>query len=179
MDSALELLDRLERALHRNLGRFAAEHRQAIEAETIGLLRMIRAALPRELHHAAGMQEEAEGVLARAREEARRLILEAQAHARSLAAARPSGGQVGMEEVSREADRVRRGADEYAVQVLHRLEGEVERVLAAIRRGQEVLRGPSAPVGREPSAEPPGSRAGRDSTGSRGRRDSAGSGRGG
>lgn len=147
MDSALEILDRLERVLQRHLGRLPPAQRQTVEAEVMGLVRMIRTALPRELHHAAGLQEEAEAGLARAREEARRLILDAQAHARSLSDAgrpgsgplRPAAGPPGVDEALREAERLRRGADEYAAQVLQRLEAEVERVLAAIRRGREVL----------------------------------------
>ncbi|MGQ0550965.1 MAG: hypothetical protein ACT4PY_15005 [Armatimonadota bacterium] len=146
MDSALEILDRLERVLQRHLGRLPPAQRQAVEAEVMGLVRMVRTALPRELHHAAGLQEEAEAGLARAREEARRLILDAQAHARSLSEAGRSGsgplrpaGPPGVDEARREAERLRRGADEYAAQVLQRLEAEVERVLAAIRRGREVL----------------------------------------
>ncbi len=148
MDSTLEILDRLERVLQRHLGRLPPAQRQAMEAEVIGLLRMIRTALPRELHHAAGLEAEAEAALARARDEARRLILDAQAHARSLAETRPAGpsgparARGGVEDARRDADRVRRGADEYAAQVLQRLQTEVERVLAAIRRGQELLEVP-------------------------------------
>lgn len=159
MDSALEILDRLERVLQRQLSRFPPAQRQAIEAEVIGLVRMMRTALPRELHHAAGLQEEAEAALVRARDEARRLILDAQAHARSLldtrrsgpagptghvGAAGPAGSKSSIDDALREADRVRRGADEYAAQVLQRLEAEVERVLAAIRRGREMLHTPEA-----------------------------------
>ncbi len=152
MDSTLEILDRLERVLHRHLDRLPPAQRQAIEAEVIGLVRMIRTALPRELHHAAGLQAEAEAALARAREEARTLILDAQSHARSLEPRRPApGGPVrptesknSVEDARREADRLRRGADDYAAQVLQRLEAEVERVLAAIRRGREMLHAPEA-----------------------------------
>lgn len=146
MDSALEILDRLERVLHRHLSGLPPARRQAMEAEVIGLVRMIRAALPRELHHAAGLQEEAETALARAREEARRLILDAQAHVRSLVDARPAsptvpagGRTASIDDARREADRIRKDADDYAAQVLQRLEAEVERVLATIRRGQDVL----------------------------------------
>lgn len=147
MESALEILDRVERVLQRHLGRLPHDQRQPIEQEVIGLLRMARAALPKELHHAAWLLEEAEGALARAREEARRLILDAQAHARSVAATVPPAATrspAALDDARREADRLRRGADEYAAQVLQRLEVEVERVLAAIRRGQDVLRAPGA-----------------------------------
>lgn len=153
MDSTLEILDRLERILHRHLDRLPPAQRQAMEAEVIGLVRMIRTALPRELHHAAGLQAEAEAALARAREEARNLILDAQSHARSLAesqrptrsgSAPSTGGKHSLEDIRREADRLREGADDYAAQVLQRLEAEVERVLAAIRRGRQMLATPEA-----------------------------------
>lgn len=152
MDSTLEILDRLERVLHRHLDRLPPAQRQAIEAEVVGLVRMIRTALPRELHHAAGLQAEAEAALARAREEARNLILDAQSHARSLADPRrapggphrPTESTKSFEDARREADRLRQGADDYAAQVLQRLEAEVERVLAAIRRGREMLAAPEA-----------------------------------
>ncbi len=147
MESLLEILDRLERVLRRHLDRVPVEHRQTIEREVIGLVHMARAALPRELHHAAWLQGEAETALARAREEARRLVLDAQAHARSLADEQSTRSPAtrrpaDVDEARREADRIRRGADEYAAQVLDRLAAEVERVLAAIRKGQEVLRAP-------------------------------------
>ncbi len=151
MESVLEILDRLERVLRRHTERLPSEARGALEQDVLGLLQMARAALPKELHHAQWLLQEAEGALARAREEARRLILDAQAHARSLTDAQAAGSRpapVALDDVRREADRVRRGADEYAAQVLQRLEVEVERVLAAIHRGQQVLRAPGGPRGR-------------------------------
>ncbi|MBI3997824.1 MAG: hypothetical protein HY355_02240 [Armatimonadetes bacterium] len=145
MESALEILERAELVLRRHLSRLPTGQRQAIEQEVVGLLRMARDALPKELHHAAWLLAEAEGTLARAREEARRLILDAQAHARTVAGAASAGpavqrGEVLLDEVRREAERIRSGADEYAAEVLQRLETELQRVLATIRRGQEVLR---------------------------------------
>ncbi len=143
MESALEMLERAERVLRRHLGRLPADVRQAVEQEVIGLLRMARAALPGELRRAAALQAEAEAALAQAREEARRLVLDAQARARAAAEGGPSPeAAASLDEIRREAERIRRGADEYAADVLQRLEAEVERVLATIRRGQEVLRAP-------------------------------------
>ena len=151
MESVLEILDRLERVLHRHTERLPADERAALEQEVLGLLRMVRAALPKELHQAQWLLQEAESALARAREEARRLILDAQTHARSLKDAQGVSSQAApaaLDEVRREADRIRRGADEYAAQVLQRLEVEVERTLATIHRGQQLLRAPGGPRGR-------------------------------
>jgi hypothetical protein len=147
METVIEILDRLEGVLRRQLGRMPAGDRQALEREVFGLLQMARAALPRELHQATRLLHEAEAMLARAREDARRIVVDAQAHARSLneaaAPAPVARAHVVVDEARREADRVRRGADEYAAQVLQRLEAEVDKILATIRRGQEVLHPPS------------------------------------
>lgn len=165
MESALEVLDRLERVLRRHLERLPSDQRGPLEQEVYGLLKMARGALPKELHHAQWMLQEAEGALARAREEARRLVLDAQTHARSLTGAQRPGEKPapppGLDDVRREADRVRRGADEYAAQVLQRLEVEVERVLAAIHRGQQMLKTQGA-QGAPGAQAAPGVTRGRD-----------------
>jgi hypothetical protein len=150
VETVIEILDRIEGVLRRHMNRMPGGERQAVEREVIGLLQMARGALPPELHQASRLLHEAETTLARAREDARRIVLDAQAHARSLGepheAGPPSARSAAlMEEARREAERVRRGADEYAAQVLQRLEAEVNRALAAIRRGQEVLRAPGPP----------------------------------
>lgn len=145
METVLEVLDRAEGVLRRHLNKLPAAQRQPIEREVIGLLQMARAALPRELHQTTRLLQQAETTLARAHEDARRIVLDAQAHARSLnegamPAPLSARGYAVVEEARREADRIRRGADEYAASVLERLEDEVDRILAAIRRGQDVLR---------------------------------------
>jgi vacuolar-type H+-ATPase subunit H len=144
VETVLEILDRTEDVLRRHLGGLPAPQRRAVEREVLGLLQMARAALPRELHQATRMLQDAEATLGRAREDARRMVLDAQAHARSLGDAptvtASTRAQVVLEDARREAERIRRGADEYAAGVLAQLETEVGRVLATIRRGQEVLR---------------------------------------
>jgi cell division septum initiation protein DivIVA len=149
VETALEVLDRVEGVLRRHLGRLPAETRQAIERDVIGLLQMARASLPKELQQATRLLQEAEVTLARAREEARQLVLDAQSHARSLTDAGATGGPpvqgaALVDAARREADKIRQGADEYAAAVLRRLEVEVDRLLTTIRRGQEVLRAPGA-----------------------------------
>ncbi|MDR7417529.1 MAG: hypothetical protein QN178_01305 [Armatimonadota bacterium] len=150
METVLEILDRIDGVLRRHLGRLPAAERQAIEREVVGLLQMARAALPRELHQATRLLHDAEATLAKAREDARRIVIDAQAHARSLGenpASAPTAvrAQALLDDARREAEQIRRGADEYAMQVLQRLEGEVDKILGAIRRGREVLRATGAP----------------------------------
>lgn len=90
--------------------------------EALGLLRMIRAALPGELAEAHRLRLEAERVQRQAQDEARRIVLEAQATAQ------------------REAREVRDGADAYAAKVLVELEANMLRVLEAIRKGRRLLK---------------------------------------
>ncbi len=145
METVLEMLDRAESQLRRYLARLPADQRTAIDQEITGLLRMARAALPRELHHTSRLVEEAEVSLARAREEARRIVLDAQAHARTIEDRggldrSTATGQSSIEDARRDAERLRRDAEEYADAVLERLEVELSRVLTVIRRGREMLR---------------------------------------
>ena len=78
--------------------------------------------------------EEADRILARAQEQAAFLIGE---RGLTQAAEAESNRIVGQAE--NDADEVRRGADEYAVQVLLSLEGEVVRMLQGIKKGIAVL----------------------------------------
>ena len=78
--------------------------------------------------------EEADRILARAQEQAAFLIGE---RGLTQSAEAESSRIVGQAED--DADEVRRGADEYAVQVLLSLEGEVVRTLQGIKKGIAVL----------------------------------------
>ncbi len=118
--SVLELLGRLE-ALLRGTG--GGPGRKPLDVdEALGLLRMIRAALPGELAEAHRLRLEAERVQRQAQDEARRIVLEAQATAQ------------------RQAREVRDGADAYAAKVLVELEANMLRVLEAIRKGRRLLK---------------------------------------
>jgi hypothetical protein len=145
VETALEILERLDDVLRRHCQGLPTAQRQRLEREVLGLLQMIRSALPRELAQAGRMLAEAEATLARAREDARRVVLDAEARARSLGEhGRPTPptarGQAIIDEALREAERIRKGADDYAATVLERLAAEVDRVLVTIRRGRDVLR---------------------------------------
>jgi cell division septum initiation protein DivIVA len=144
MDSVIALLDRLEGLLARGAGG-GVDRRGPEVAEVLGLLRMIRAALPTELHHAQRLREEAETLHRRAADEARRMILDAEAHARRQYDEGPAQTELLMrraqmvEEAQAEAEQIRHGADDYAARVLADLEAQVERILGAIQRGKTML----------------------------------------
>jgi vacuolar-type H+-ATPase subunit H len=140
--SLTDYLERLDALLGSSPPIYQLGKRAVYDAEVRELLRGLRDALSRET---AGAQAEAEAALRRAQEEARRIVVEAQDYARRIkageVAAPTADGEIGQarERASREAEEVRREADAYALHVLERLEGEVSRVLATVRRGKALL----------------------------------------
>ncbi len=146
METVLELLDRLEQLIWRAT-QLPLTERRVVE-ELLALLRMIRARLPRDLEEAHRMRTEAEQLLSRAQEEARRIVLRAQEQALRLSGehevvrlARKRAEEI-LSAAQAAADETRRGADEYARQVLDDLEQGVLRVLLSIRKGKQMLERP-------------------------------------
>lgn len=145
MESVVALLDRLEAVLARAAGQSPPDRRGPELQEAAGLLRMIRAALPADLHHATRLRDEAETLHRRAADEARRMILDAEAHARRRYEEGPAETEMALrreqvlEEAQAEAQQIRRGADEYATRVLADLEAQVGKILGAIQRGRTAL----------------------------------------
>ena len=79
-------------------------------------------------------QEEAERIVGRAQEQAAFLIDE-----RGLTQAADAESRRIIEEARADADRIRAGADEYAVGVLEGLEGDVQKTLQSIQKGLNLL----------------------------------------
>ena len=140
-----DCLDRLEALLVGGPPLFPPGRRAAWDDEIRELIRGLRDALSNDAKRAAALGTEAETVLRRAQDEARRIVLEAEDHARraledgTLARAAEQQLQQIREQAVREADETRRGADLYAMTVLERLEREVGRILATVQRGKTVL----------------------------------------
>jgi hypothetical protein len=141
----MDCLDRLDALLSSGPPLFPPARRAAWDDETRELLRTLRDALSTEAKRAAAVGSEAEAVLRRAQDEARRIVVEAEDHARraledgTLARAAEQQLQQIREQAVHEADETRRGADMYAMAVLERLEREVARILATVQRGKSVL----------------------------------------
>jgi cell division septum initiation protein DivIVA len=79
-------------------------------------------------------QEEAERIVGRAQEQAAFLIDE-----RGLTQAADTESRRIIEDARADADRIRAGADEYAVSVLEGLEGDVQKTLQSIQKGLNLL----------------------------------------
>lgn len=115
------------------------------QARALDLLDQLRVAVPEEVRAAKRINEETERIVERAQEEAERILARAQEQAaflieeRELTRAAEIRSQEIIAEGQREADEIRRGADEYAQSVLVKLEGECIRALQSIKRGLALL----------------------------------------
>lgn len=114
-------------------------------ARALDLLDQLRVAVPEEIRAAKRINEETERIVERAQEEAERILGRAQEQAaflieeRELTRAADIRSAEIIAEGQREADEIRRGADEYAQSVLVKLEGECIRALQSIKRGLALL----------------------------------------
>jgi cell division septum initiation protein DivIVA len=115
------------------------------QAAALELIDELRHAIPEEVQSARRINAEGERILERANQEAERIIARAREQAAQLIdeqglteAAEAESRRIIADAVA-EGDDTRRGADDYAADVLLRLEGEVSRVLGQIERGIDAL----------------------------------------
>ena len=115
------------------------------QARALDLLDQLRVAVPEEVRQAKRINEETERIVERAQEEAERILARAQEQAaflieeRELTRAAEIKSKEIIAEGQREADEIRRGADEYAASVLVKLEGELIKELQSIKHGLAML----------------------------------------
>ncbi|HXG40559.1 MAG TPA: hypothetical protein VNJ28_06420, partial [Candidatus Limnocylindrales bacterium] len=122
----------------------------------LALIDELRVAVPEEVRAAKRINAEGERIIEQAHEEAGRIIARAQEQAaflieeRGLTQAAEEEGRRIVARAEAEADEIRRGADEYAVEILTGLEGELERTLQSVRKGISVLAERRASLRAEP-----------------------------
>lgn len=115
------------------------------QARALDLLDQLRVAVPEEVRQAKRINEETERIVERAQEEAERILARAQEQAaflieeRELTRAAELKSKEIIADGQREADEIRRGADEYAASVLVKLEGVLIRELQSIKHGLAML----------------------------------------
>ena len=101
--------------------------------------------MPEEVRAAKRINAEGERIIEKAQEEAERIVAKAQEQAaflideRGLTQAADAQSREIIGEAHRDADEIRRGADEYAVSVLAELEGDVTNTLQSIKKGIALL----------------------------------------
>ena len=143
----LVLIDKLDDVIH-NARTVPLTDSVMIDREDIyDILDQMRATIPEEIKQARWIVKERQEMLAEAKEEAERIIAEAHEKAARLASeedvVRLAEKQAKeMAEDAREREReIRLGAEDYADEVLGNLEVNLEKFLAAVRRGRERLQG--------------------------------------
>ena len=115
------------------------------QARALDLLDQLRVAVPEEVRQAKRINEETERIVEHAQEEAERILARAQEQAAFLIEEREltRAAEIKSKEIiadgQREADEIRRGADEYAASVLVKLEGELIKELQSIKHGLAML----------------------------------------
>ncbi len=111
----------------------------------LGLIDELRVAVPEEVRAAKRINAEGERIIEKAQDEAERIVAKAQEQAafligeRGLTQSAEAQSRDIIAEAHRDADEIRRGADDYAVSVLVSLEGDVERTLQSIKKGIALL----------------------------------------
>jgi cell division septum initiation protein DivIVA len=137
----LYLVDRLEEITKAGRRLPMGNYRAVNEAEVWPLLDQMRISIPDEVRRAERIIREKERTLAQAHEEAERIVALARKEAAKLssehAIAQTAEGRANVirERAEREADGIRAGADQYAFDVLCRLEQELKRTLAVVENG--------------------------------------------
>ena len=111
----------------------------------LGLIDELRVAVPEEVRAAKRINSEGERIIEKAQEEAERIVAKAQEQAaflideRGLTQSAEAQSREIIANAHRDADEIRRGADEYAVGVLVGLEGDVVKTLQSIKKGIALL----------------------------------------
>ncbi len=126
----------------------------------LGLIDELRVAVPEEVRAAKRINAEGERIIEKAQEEAERIVAKAQEQAaflideRGLTQNAEGQSRDIIAAAHRDADEIRRGADEYAVGVLVGLEGDVTNTLQSIKKGIALLDGRRASLdGEGPGTE--------------------------
>lgn len=113
--------------------------------ECLEIIDQMRISIPQQIEEARRIKEEREQVAALAREEAKRLLEHARERAdqvldeRGLLKEAQERSASILEEAQLMADETMRGADEYAISALGRLEDQLIAVQSTIRNGLDIL----------------------------------------
>ncbi len=115
------------------------------QAAVLDIIDQLRIAIPEEVRQARRINQESDRVLAKAREEGEQIIGAAQEQAalllqdQSILRDAEIKAQDMLDKVQAKADETMRGADQYAADVLVRLESDLVKTLSIIKRSLEMI----------------------------------------
>lgn len=139
------LVDRLEAVINSGWRVPLTAKIQIDEREALDVLDLMRTAVPEEIKQARRITQEREKILAQAQTEANRLIAQAQERVERMVAddnvtlAAEERAQEVIDRARAEARDVREGADQYAMDLLYRLDEEVRRVSGSVRNALDAM----------------------------------------
>ncbi len=143
----LVLIDKLDDIIHNARSVPLTDSVMIDREEIYDILDQMRSTIPEEIKQARWIVKERQEMLAEAKQEAERVVNEAQERADRLASeqevvrlAERNAQQI-MEEAREREREIRLGAEDYADEVLGNLELNLDKFLAAVRRGRERLQG--------------------------------------
>jgi hypothetical protein len=151
----LELIDKLD-DLVRNAKQVPLRREVRVDREKLDdVLDQLRATIPEEVKEARWIVKERDEMLAAAEREAERILAAAHERQTQLVAEhyRTGRAELASEEIiddARAEERgIRQGAEDYADEILGTLEVNLSKLIAAIQRGREHLRGSDGPAAAE------------------------------
>lgn len=125
---------------------------QVDEREVLDVLDLMRTTVPEEIKQARRINQDREKILAQAQTEANRLVTQAQERVERMVAednirqlAEQRAREI-VEQARREAEDVRRGADDYALDMLDRLDAELHRIQGSVRNAIDALHAQPPPA---------------------------------
>lgn len=133
------LVDRLEAVINSGWRPPATGKVCVDEREILDVLDLMRTAIPDEIKQARRTNQERERLLSQAQSEANRIVSQAQERAERMTSednvkiAAQERAQDIVNQARREAEEVRAGADDYALEMLERLESQIRRIEGNVR----------------------------------------------
>jgi cell division septum initiation protein DivIVA len=143
----LVLIDKLDDLIHNARSVPLTDSVMLDREEIYDLLDQMRSTIPEEIKQARWIVKERQEMLAEAKAEAERIQAEAQEKAEQMASETEvvrlaeRNAQKIIEDAHDREREIRLGAEDYADEVLNNLEVNLEKFLAAVRRGRERLQG--------------------------------------
>jgi cell division septum initiation protein DivIVA len=143
----LVLIDKLDDLIHNARSVPLTDSVMLDREEIYDLLDQMRSTIPEEIKQARWIVKERQEMLAEAKTEAERIQTEAQEKAEQMASETEvvhlaeKNAQKIVEDAHDRERQIRLGAEDYADEVLNNLEVNLEKFLAAVRRGRERLQG--------------------------------------
>jgi hypothetical protein len=156
----LYLVDRLEQVLNQGQRVPFTNKIMVDERECLDIVDQMRIVVPEEIKQARRVSQDRDRITGQAQEEAERIIARAHEQAERLMdeqglldRAREREREI-VEEAEAQAQEIRGGADQYALQILEALNRQLGGILSEVQGGIEALRPTSPPVyAREPASD--------------------------